>query len=82
MVIFSTFFHKPDPEPVLQTLRECGYKPEEAIVVGDMAVDVLMARNAGVRGVGVTWGNAKREELEAAGADYILDHISELFECL
>lgn len=74
--------HKPDPEPVLQTLRECGYKPEEAIVVGDMPVDVLMARHAGVRSVGVTWGNAKREELETAGTDYVIDHISELFDCL
>ena len=74
--------HKPDPEPVLQTLRECGYKPEEAIVVGDMPVDVLMARHAGVRSVGVTWGNAQREELETAGADYVIDHISELFDCL
>ena len=74
--------HKPDPEPVLQTLSVCGYKPEEAVVVGDMPVDVLMARNAGVRSVGVTWGNATRQELEAAEADYILDHISELFDCL
>lgn len=74
--------HKPDPEPVLQTLRECDFKASEAIVVGDMAVDVMMARNASVRSVGVTWGNATRDELCSAGADYVIDHINELFDCL
>lgn len=74
--------HKPDPEPVLQTLRECGFSPSDAVVVGDMAVDMLMARNASVRCVGVTWGNASREELEASQADHVIDHISELFECI
>jgi phosphoglycolate phosphatase len=48
------------------------------MVVGDMPVDILMARNAGARNVGVTWGNASREELEAACADHIIDNIEQL----
>ncbi len=70
--------HKPDPEPVLNTLRELGFKPAEAIVVGDMPVDMLMARNADVRAVGVSYGNATREELLAAGADHLIDDFAEL----
>ena len=70
--------HKPDPEPVLQTLRELDVEPSEAIVVGDMPVDILMARNAGVCAVGVSYGNATREELRAAGADYVIDDFAEL----
>ena len=70
--------HKPDAEPTLKTLRELDVEPAEAIVVGDMPVDVLMARNATVRSVGVTWGNASREELVEADADYIIDSIEEL----
>ena len=70
--------HKPDAEPTLKTLRELGVEPTEAIVVGDMPVDVLMARNAAVRSVGVTWGNASCEELAEAKADYIIDGIEEL----
>lgn len=70
--------HKPDAEPVLQTLRELGVVASEVMVVGDMPVDILMARNAGARNVGVTWGNASREELEAACADYIIDSIEQL----
>ena len=69
---------KPDPEPVLQTLRDLGYKADEALVVGDMPVDILMGARAGAGTVGVTYGNSNRPELAKAGADYVLDHFSEL----
>ena len=69
---------KPDPEPVLQTLRDLGYKADEALVVGDMPVDILMGARAGAGTVGVTYGNSNRPELTKAGADYVLDHFSEL----
>ena len=69
---------KPDPEPVLQTLRDLGYSPAEALVVGDMPVDIFMGARAGAGTVGVTYGNSNRPELMQAGADYVLDHFSEL----
>ena len=69
---------KPDPEPVLQTLRDLGYQPSEALVVGDMPVDILMGARAGAGTVGVTYGNSNRSELTQAGADYVLDAFSEL----
>lgn len=69
---------KPDPEPVLKTLRELGIPAEECIVVGDMPVDILMGLRAGAATCGVTYGNSSREDLAAAGAGYIIDDISEL----
>lgn len=72
--------HKPHPEPVLMTLRELGFEPAEALVVGDMPVDIEMAHNAGVRAVGVSYGNATREELEASGAELVVDNLAELLE--
>ena len=69
---------KPDPEPVLQTLRDLGYSPAEALVVGDMPVDIFMGARAGASTVGVTYGNSNRPELTQAGADYVLDRFSEL----
>ena len=69
---------KPDPEPVLQTLRDMGYPAEEALVVGDMPVDILMGARAGAKTVGVTYGNSNREELQAACATYVLDGFSEI----
>ncbi len=70
--------HKPEPEPVLKTLDELGFTPSEAIVVGDMPVDVAMAHNAGVRAVAVSYGNATREELELSGAEVVINNIADL----
>lgn len=71
---------KPEPEPVLKTLFAMQFTKDEALVVGDMAVDILMGANAGTRTCGVTWGNGTREELEEAGADSIIDGIEELLD--
>ena len=56
------------------------FDAEETLVVGDMAVDVLMGANAGAKTCGVTWGNGSREELEEAGATFIIDRIEDLIE--
>ena len=69
---------KPHPEPVLKTMADLGYAPDERLVVGDMPVDILMGKGAGARTCAVTYGNASREELAAAGADLIIDDFSEL----
>ena len=69
---------KPDPEPVLKTLRDLGYRAENTLVVGDMPVDILMGARAGAGTVGVTYGNSCRADLLEAGADFVLDHFSEL----
>ena len=71
---------KPKPEPVLKTLVDMHFDAEETIVVGDMAVDIQMGANAGTKTCGVTWGNGSREELDAAGATFIIDRIEDLVE--
>ena len=73
---------KPAPEPVLNTLDALRFEASQALVVGDMAVDILMGANAGAKTCGVTWGNGARKELEQAGADYIINSIEELMEVL
>ena len=69
---------KPHPEPVLRTLCETGIDAAHTLVVGDMPVDILMGRNAGVQTCGVTYGNATRDQLQAAGADFLIDDFAEL----
>lgn len=73
---------KPDPEPVLKTLRDLSVEAGEAMVVGDMPMDVLMGKNAGVCACGVTYGNADRKTLLDAGADYTIDTIRDLIKIL
>lgn len=74
--------HKPHPEPALKTLAELKIEPSEAIMVGDMPVDMAMAHNASIRAVGVSFGNATHEELTEAKADWIIDDITKLLEII
>ena len=69
---------KPHPEPVLKTMADLGYRADETLVVGDMPVDILMGKGAGALTCGVTYGNASREDLAAAGADRIIDDFSQM----
>ena len=69
---------KPHPEPVLKTLEALEVPASEALVVGDMPVDILMGSRAGARTCGVTYGNSTRPELLEAGADYIIDSFTQL----
>ena len=71
---------KPNAEPVLKILSALDISAAETIVVGDMPVDILMGANAGTLTCGVTYGNATREQLEEAGANYIINDMAQLLE--
>ena len=45
-------------------------------------MDVAMGKNAGTHTCGVTYGNASRQQLEDAGAGYIIDSMRELIEVI
>ena len=69
---------KPDPTSALELLRELGGSPETTLYIGDSAVDMQTAKNAGLTAVGVTWGFRTAEELKAAGADELAHSPAEL----
>lgn len=49
-----------------------------AVIVGDREHDINGARATGIASVGVRWGYAVPGELEAAGADHVVDTVEEL----
>ena len=69
---------KPDPAGVFEILKEFGVEKDEVLYVGDTATDIKTAKNADLTNIGVLWGFRDRNELEGAGADYIIDHPSEI----
>lgn len=73
---------KPYPDPVLKTLEKLDISASEAIVVGDMPVDIQMGLGAGAYTCGVTYGNSGRESLEASGAHYVIDDFQDLLQFL
>lgn len=73
---------KPDAEPVLKTLQHFGFKPEEAVVVGDTHFDICMGRNAGCDTIGVSYGNGTYESLVQAGANHVVSDFAQITELL
>ncbi len=76
----DTTILKPDPEPVIKTLNDLSFNAENTLVVGDMPFDILMGKNAGVYTCGVTYGVSDKNSLLDAGADWIIDDISDLLK--
>jgi pyrophosphatase PpaX len=70
---------KPHPEPVLLALEKLGCAAVDAVMVGDLAADIMAAKAAGLPvTIGITHGFGTKEMLEAAGADHIIDALEEL----
>lgn len=69
---------KPAPDMVFRALNETGVQAGLAIVVGDTTFDVMMARNAGVRAIGVAWGYHDPSELLGSGALCVVNEYHEL----
>ena len=73
---------KPHPAMLEAALLECGALPGEAVMIGDTQFDMAMARDAGVRGVGVNWGYHAPSELLEAGAETVAQSPESLLEHL
>jgi phosphoglycolate phosphatase len=73
---------KPDPTAALGLAAELGVAPAHCAFVGDTPVDMNTARNAGMYGVGVTWGFRNIEELRAHGARLLATTVDELLAAL
>ncbi|NDW07261.1 HAD-IA family hydrolase [Jiella pacifica] len=69
---------KPHPAMVLECCAEFGIGAERAVVVGDTTFDMEMAKAAGARAFGVTWGSHSPELMHAAGADEIARDVAAL----
>lgn len=69
---------KPHPESIFKIMDEMEWNPEETMMSGDMSMDILMGKNAGLLTCGVVYGNGTRDDLERAGADFIMESFNEL----
>jgi len=69
---------KPDPEGLVIALDLLGATPDRSIMVGDTASDVMAAKSAGLRSVGVTFGFYSAADYKACPPDYVIDDLSEL----
>lgn len=73
---------KPDPASAMELTGALGTTPDRVAYVGDTAADMQTGKAAGFFTIGVTWGFRDREELQAHGADAIIDSPDALLPCL
>jgi phosphoglycolate phosphatase len=70
---------KPDPIGIETLLGETGLPRERAVMVGDSAVDIRTARNAGIQSCGVLYG-FQPETFQDDPPDILVDDLRQLAE--
>ncbi|MFJ4054020.1 HAD family hydrolase [Pseudomonas sp. NPDC089743] len=73
---------KPHPLMLEEILGHCGVQPGQALMVGDSAFDLLMAKNAGMHSAAVGYGAMSLQALAEFGPQVCIDHFSQLREWL
>nr|WP_253913399.1 HAD-IA family hydrolase [Pseudoruegeria sp. HB172150] len=66
---------KPHPSMIEACLAETGASRERTVMIGDTSFDMEMARAAGVRSIGVSWGIHAAQSLRA---DILVDRMEDL----
>ncbi len=70
---------KPDPYCINEFCERLGINKDSAVMVGDTATDVLLAKNAGIRMIGVAKGERNKQILQT---DIVVDDISCIVDML
>jgi len=63
-------------------LRELACPTEKAVMIGDTLMDMSMAKNAGTKAIGVSWGFHDEATLRKHGADEIVDRPENLKQAI
>ena len=71
---------KPDPHALHYTAEKLGVKSAECAYVGDLPSDMIAAKRAGMKAIGLATEVCGREELKKAGADVVVNELKELLE--
>ena len=71
---------KPAPDMVFRAAKALGVAPEHCIYVGDSEVDVITAKNAGMKCISVLWGFRDEDEIRASGGEHFSTAPVEILE--
>jgi phosphoglycolate phosphatase len=73
---------KPHPGHLRICLGSLNVDSRRSLMVGDHVIDIHSGQALGMRTVGVLTGNTSQEAFEEAGADLILEHVTQLADLL
>ena len=72
-------------EVIAYALQRCGLSESDkprVLMIGDRLHDIEGAKKNGLKSCGVLFGYGSREELENAGADYIVNEVIDLYKVI
>jgi phosphoglycolate phosphatase len=73
---------KPQPDMLLDLMRDLGATPTQTLMIGDTTHDLQMAINAGVESVAVSYGAHPRDQLVALQPLACMDRPQDLWQWL
>ena len=73
---------KPHPEMLNSILYHFGLTPDEAVMVGDSHLDIMMAKSAGMKNIGISHGAADFDQLANCQPDKLVSSIDGLAKLL
>ena len=73
---------KPHTDMLDAAIFEAGVETQDAVMIGDTTFDIIMAKDANVRSIGVAWGYHAPLELSEAGAEAVANDTRHLGELL
>ena len=73
---------KPHPDHLVYVMESLKISGRESVMVGDHIIDIQAGKRVGMKTIGVLTGRIRKEEFEAAGADYVLRDAVEVCELL
>ncbi|RWX73057.1 MAG: hypothetical protein Metus_1031 [Candidatus Methanosuratincola subterraneus] len=68
---------KPHPDPIIFALRKMGYRPDQAVMVGDMPTDIEAGKAAGAKTIALAIG-IFNDALRESGADLLATSLGEV----
>jgi HAD superfamily hydrolase (TIGR01549 family) len=69
---------KPSPCPLDRIIHSHNIDKGKTIIIGDMDIDILAGRRAGIITCAVTYGIGRKEDIIKASPDFIIDDIIQL----
>jgi phosphoglycolate phosphatase len=70
-------------EIIFYALKSCNISDRsKVIMIGDREHDIVGAKKNSIHSIGVLYGYGSKEELEKAGADYIVESVNDIGELL
>jgi phosphoglycolate phosphatase len=69
---------KPNPQMLLELMREFGAAPERTLMIGDTTHDLQLAANAGTAAIGVSYGAHAHESFAAFETRHVAHSVADL----